>query len=125
LGAEWRLASIADFDGDGTLDLVWQSRLEGTLRVWCMKGSSTPVAQGRWASRGFEWKVAGAGDYNADGKPDILWQNSETGELSIWMVQNWGSISEMSLGTGLDPTSGWHAGSVESLAVPDEEEPEE
>jgi hypothetical protein len=36
----WKIASVADFDGDGKVDVLWHHQVTGELRVWRMEGLS-------------------------------------------------------------------------------------
>jgi VCBS repeat protein len=36
--ASWRLAGVADMNGDGRPDVLWQERTTGALAVWYMSG---------------------------------------------------------------------------------------
>ena len=93
-GADWRVAGVGDFDGDGTSDIMWQNTRTGALDDWKM-------LNGNWAkstdlgSRGPEWRVAGVGDFDRDGTSNILWQNTNTGAVDEWRMKdgNWaGSV---------------------------------
>jgi hypothetical protein len=80
----WRVAAIADFDGDGRADLLWRNFATGENYVYLMNGTAI-------AGEGYirtvadqNWQVAGAGDFDGDGKADILWRSAATGENYLY-----------------------------------------
>ena len=81
--AGWRLAGVADFDANGTCDLVWESEL--TRQVTVHYYSGTEMTGWRWLNisgmRG--WRLVGVGDFNGDAHPDVIWRNETTDELAI------------------------------------------
>ena len=82
----WRLVAIADFNGDGAPDLVWQNAASQVL-VWYMGGSQGNVPQSSdWLSAGDEtgWTVVGANDFDGNGTPDLVWQNTATRQVVVW-----------------------------------------
>jgi hypothetical protein len=84
----WVVRAIADMNGDGQSDLVWQHETEGWLAVWFMNGLT--FIEGRLLSPNrvtdLDWRIAGAGDFNGDGQNDLLWQNNRTGVITIWFM---------------------------------------
>ena len=102
----WSLGSTAvasgDFNGDGTMDILWQSAA-GATSEWLMSPSGgiagllgTPPAAG--------WSVVAGGDFNGDGTDDILWKNDATGATAEWLMARTGGASL--LGTPAAP--GWN-----------------
>jgi glucose/arabinose dehydrogenase len=59
--AAWRVAALADFDGDSHADLVWRHESTGDLRIWFMNGTvrteSGPLTPGQVDPA---WRIAGA-----------------------------------------------------------------
>ncbi len=81
----WRLAAAGDVDGDGHLDLIWQST-GGSTAVWFMNGikykssayfNVRPVATG--------WRLVGVVDLLHEGYADLLWQH-DNGSLVYWLM---------------------------------------
>ncbi|SFJ03106.1 FG-GAP-like repeat-containing protein [Caulobacter sp. UNC279MFTsu5.1] len=71
----WRLATAADFDGDGKDDLMWR-REGGTFALWRSTGNDfvmNVVVDGTVSP---DWSLAAAGDFNGDGKADLIWRHS-------------------------------------------------
>ncbi len=84
-GAEWRVAGIGGFSGNGKEDLLLQSA-DGRLATWFMNGSQR-IGGGylnpNWADP--QWKIAGTGDFNGDSKTDILWEHTGGG-VACWFM---------------------------------------
>jgi hypothetical protein len=89
-GSHWGVHGMADFNGDGTADLLWRHR-SGRLIVWLMQGVDV-VAAGSPGILGKDWTVLGVRDLDGDGKADILWRHA-SGELFVWLM-NGTRISE-------------------------------
>ncbi len=84
--ASWRLAGVADWNGDNGADLVWQNTSTGAVEIWYLNGTAFASSAAVSPSRPAVWQVAGAADWNGDGKPDLLWQNQSTGDLEVWYM---------------------------------------
>jgi hypothetical protein len=84
---KWRVASIADIDGDGHVDILWRHN-EGWLGAWLMRGTEVTgiSALDPLAEFDPEWQLVGAADINVDGKQDILWQHSTDGSVVVWYM---------------------------------------
>jgi hypothetical protein len=85
----WRVAAIADFNGDGVPDIVWENTTTSQVMVWYMGGSGgTTLQSTSWISEGGEpgWQVAAAADFNGDGVPDIVWENTTTSQVIVWYM---------------------------------------
>lgn len=81
----WEMAAVADFNGDGNPDILWQNVTTGERYLWFMSGT---VHYGD-ASLGIvppNWEIAAVADFNHDGRPDILWVNRVTGSLYLWYM---------------------------------------
>jgi hypothetical protein len=83
----WKVVAAADFDGNGTPDLVWQDQTTGQVNVnyyggvgganltgWAMLNSGAGTSG---------WKVVGAADFNGTGVPGLIWQNQTTGQVNV------------------------------------------
>jgi len=40
VGATWAVAGAADFDGNGSPDILWHNQTSGALAVWYMSGTT-------------------------------------------------------------------------------------
>ena len=97
----WKVVAVADFDGNGAPDLVWQNQSTGQVNVNYYGGTGGAKLTG-WAMLNSGagtsgWKVVGAADFDGNGVPDLVWQNQSTGQVN---VNYYG-------GTGGAKLSGW------------------
>jgi len=85
----WHVVAVADFNGDGVPDLVWQNDSTRQVTVWYMGGAGGAVFQGYsfLSAAGVPgWHVAAAADFNGDGVPDLVWQNDGTRQVTVWYM---------------------------------------
>ena len=105
----WSVVAVADFNGDGHPDLVWQNNSTGEVTVWYMGGAQGNSFLGYNILSAGEpgWSVVGAADFNGDGNPDLIWQNTTTGEATVWYMG--GLQGNVFLGFNLlsSPVPGW------------------
>jgi hypothetical protein len=82
----WRVVGAADFDGDGTPDVVWMNITTRQVTVHYYGGPDGSVYQG-WAFLepiGFPgWHVAALGDFDGNGVPDLVWMNDTTRQVTV------------------------------------------
>jgi hypothetical protein len=103
LPAVARTPVFADFDGNGTSDILWQNKSSKALTDFLTSNGSVSAVN-NLATPPSAWTFAGIGDFNDDGTSDILWQNSSTGALAADIMSN-GTVSSWdNLGT---PGSRW------------------
>jgi len=122
----WRVAGIADMNGDGVPDLIWQNEATGQVNVnyYGDPGGTTLVGSASLRTNpGAGWSVVGVADMNGDGVPDLIWQNSSTGQVN---VNYYGGAGEATLTSSAilrtNPGAGWSVVGVADMngdGVPD------
>ena len=84
----WRIVGVADFNGDGKPDLVFQHQTTGWIGVWFMNGtamtSSTLFTPSTVADT--NWRIVGVADFNGDTTPDLVFQHQTTGWIGVWFM---------------------------------------
>ena len=98
-GGDARHTTIADVDGDGTLDVIgggnngikWNANTAGDATAWSL--TTLDGADQYWAT--------GAADLNGDGTMDVIGGNKDTGELLLFAHDGAGGFTPTTIGTGL------------------------
>jgi hypothetical protein len=85
VSTQWNIATSADFNGDGKIDIVWQNSLTGQRTVWFMNGA-THLSSAALPTVSLNWEIVSASDFSGDGKADLLWQDNTTGQRVIWLM---------------------------------------
>ncbi len=122
----WHVAAVADFNGDGIPDLVWQndSTRQVTVNYYGGTNGATYLGWNWLDSTGAPgWHVAGAADFDRNGVPDLVWQNDATGQVAVHYyggtggatVQGWNWLNQSGV-------TGWQVAAVADMnsdGVPD------
>ncbi len=82
----WHPVSMADFDGDGHPDILWENFSTGQLLIWYMNGNTIKKYGSAFATLPANWIIAGTADFNLDGHPDLLLENTKTGQVLVWYL---------------------------------------
>jgi hypothetical protein len=111
----WRIVAVADLNGDGIPDLIWQGS-DGSVVVWYMGGANGSSYQSAALLAGASsgWRIAGVADFNGDGIPDLIWQSSD-GSVVVWYMGGANGSSYQSAAFLAGPSSGWRIAAVADL----------
>ena len=83
----WRIAGVADLDGDGAPDWVWHNRDTGIVEVWLMDGGLSPrESRQLGCETDASWTLSGIGGIGRGGRPGALWRRADGGALRIWTL---------------------------------------
>jgi hypothetical protein len=74
---------VADLNGDGLSDVVWQD--SSTIWAW-IAGSNNFSIQFIANQPGNGWAIAGLGDINGDGRSDLFWSNRTLQQADWWYM---------------------------------------
>ena len=97
VATQWNIATSADFNGDGQVDIVWQNSVTGQRAIWLMNGA-TFIGSVNLSSASLDWEIVSASDFNGDGKADLLWQNNATGQRIVWLMNHTTFAGSVNLG---------------------------
>ena len=83
--AGWQPLGAADFNLDGTSDIVWYNPTTNNIDIWLIKMASGPAAS--MSARIPAGSVAvGVGDFDHNGVGDIMWRDTGNGHIDNWML---------------------------------------
>jgi hypothetical protein len=99
LDNDWVIQGIADFNGDGTADILWR-HTSGAVVLWLMRGTEV-IGTGSLGTLTGDWTIQGVGDVNGDGKADILLRHT-SGQIYIWYMDGTSMIGGGSPGSVAD-----------------------
>jgi hypothetical protein len=105
-----QVAGVADFNADGTDDLLIRDARCGCNYLWLIYNSSEIRAAGI-DRRATEWLVAAVGDFNGDARADILWKNTSSGRYEVWQIRGLRVVARETL-TRLPQGSSWQVRGV-------------
>ncbi len=106
----WHVAAVADFDGNGVPDLIWQSDSTGQVIVHYYGGAGGAVYQSfNWLERSnlSGWLVVGAADFDGNGVPDLVFQNTTSKEVVVHYFGGVGGATYQSYAILNNGVAGW------------------
>ncbi|GAA3014468.1 MULTISPECIES: hypothetical protein [unclassified Kitasatospora] len=94
--APWQVAGAADFDHNGTADVITHLSDTGETVIRYLDSNGRNLTSrivrdenGNAAHAGTPWQIAGVANFNrSDSYPDILWHNTSTNETQIWFMND-------------------------------------
>jgi hypothetical protein len=104
-GSGWSIVGTADFNRNGTTDLLWRSSSTGGNLIWLMNGTAY-AGSISLPSRQISWTLAGTGDFNGDGHIDLLWRNEQSGVNEVYLMSYTSHVGVMSI-PSVAPGAGW------------------
>ncbi len=95
----WEIKGVADFDNDGTANILWRNERTGENAIWQVdydpnasgNGFSVNASKSKLIAREPDtknWVIQGWADFTGDKILDILWRNQATGENAVWKLNN-------------------------------------
>ena len=126
-GSAWRLAGLADLNGDGLDDALLRNT-SGTWHWYPLDGRT--LLSGDAAtdlSTSLDWKIAGLGDLNGDGKDDVVLRDFSTpsddddeNTKGRWMVRAMNGATSIAAESGVatDLTRGHRVGTSRRSTSP-------
>jgi hypothetical protein len=105
----WEISAIADVNGDGKSDFVWQDRAAGWIAVWLMNGTTLMQSIGLSPERvpDTAWRIVAAADMNGDGKQDLVWHHAKDGYIAAWLMNGTTLIESVLLQPGRVADANW------------------
>jgi hypothetical protein len=90
-GSDPDSVAVADFNGDGKLDVVVASPPDGTIWVLLGNGDGTFQPAVSYPAQGHPGRLA-VGDFNSDGKPDVVVSGGGNGGFSVLLGKGDGTF---------------------------------
>jgi hypothetical protein len=102
VGLDFRVAGFADFNQDGTTDMMLRNSNTGQFEVYDIRNNAITSAF-NIGTVGLDFQVAGFGPFHAPGASDMILRNANSGEFEVYDIVNNQITTANSLGAvGLD-----------------------
>ena len=82
----WHIAGGGDFDGDGSIDIIWRDDNAATVMVTLNPGEAGAENFQLAANVTRDWQLGAIGDLDGDGADNLVWRHRVTGEITAWRV---------------------------------------
>ncbi len=106
----WHAVAVADFNGDGWPDIVWQNDTTRAVTVHYYQ-NNVDIGWNYLNKTGvLGWTVVGAADFNGDGHPDLVWSEDATGAAVVHYYV--GYTDESFAWLNKTGAVGWHVAAV-------------
>ena len=112
-GSAWKLAGLADLNGDGLDDALLRNT-SGTWHWYPLDGRTLLTGDAATdLSTSLDWKLAGLGDLNGDGKDDVVLRDVSASEglKGRWMVRMMNGatsiVAQSGVATGITKITAW------------------
>ncbi|HEX8824765.1 MAG TPA: FG-GAP-like repeat-containing protein [Archangium sp.] len=87
----------ADFNKDGSLDVLWQNRTADKSAIWFMKDGAQLSQVELQGTSDVNWQPVATGDFDSDGNLDVLRHHRTRGQLALWLLRDGSRVSEVVL----------------------------
>jgi hypothetical protein len=84
----WQVRAVADVNGDGAADVIWQHLTDDYVAVWLMSGTTvvdSVLTSPPQVDAGV-WMIQATGDLNGDGTEDLVWRDTTAGWVAAWLL---------------------------------------
>lgn len=94
INANWAVVAALDYNGDGTIDLLWYNATSGKAVLWFMDAAVQRLS-GQFTdppnAGDNNWKIVASSDYGVGpggiaGTADIVWRNASSGKFVVWYM---------------------------------------
>lgn len=96
--ADWSVAGVADFNADGTPDILIQNKTTGALRIWQMRIGDSSAQINREYDLNYQlpagFEVVSISDETGDNRPDLIIRNEKAREHMVVLLSPDGSAVE-------------------------------
>ncbi len=72
----WTAVAVADYDHDGSPDILYRNSTTGQVQIWRMNNRTVLQRAILAQTLPNAWQVVGSADIDGDGTPDIVWRNT-------------------------------------------------
>lgn len=82
---DWKIAVVADFNGQGAPELLWKNDVTTQGIYWRYDDANSQWQMKQAPHMGLSgWKIASVADLNADGVLEIIWNNGDRN--AVWLL---------------------------------------